>query len=82
MAAAREFQFNIVAEDIEAAVIFLLEETRSQAAELYSLLKGVPPQGAQHVITAILPDIDLAKLYQAWYLLATAANPDHTQPGL
>ena len=82
MAAAREFQFNI-AEDIEAAFNFeMLEDNRSKAAELYSLLTGVPPQSVQHVITAILPDIDRAKLYQAWYVAATAADPDHTHPGL
>ena len=77
--------FNTI-EELAEITNYSVENTRLVASELYhhaiTKVPPVPPEWAQHVVTATLPDTELSRLYSTWYISATEADRTHTNPGL
>ena len=76
-----QFRFNTIDELVETTD-YSLETTRMIASELYhhAITKNppVPPEWAQHVVTATLPDTELSQMYSTWYVAANEADRTHT----
>ena len=82
---ARHYKFNTM-EELTAATAYSLADVRTMATELYShatsLRPPIPPEWAQYVVTAALPDHELCEGYGEWHVEATKAVREHTHPGL
>ena len=81
----RHYEFNTM-EELTAATDYSLTDIRLMATELHShaisLSPPIPPEWAQYVVTAALPDHEMARVYGEWHVEATKADRTHTHPGL